>query len=116
MFRFEKLDIWQLAIEYADEIYDLTKRLPKEKKHNFIDQLKRAAVSISNNIAEGSGTATKKKFCSFLDISVASTLETVNLLHFAKKRDYIAEEERTKFYNKAELLVKKITSFKGSLK
>ncbi|MDD5195168.1 MAG: four helix bundle protein [Candidatus Omnitrophica bacterium] len=116
MFRFEELDIWKLAVEYANEIYDLTKKLPMDEKYNLIGQLKRAALSISNNIAEGSGTSTKKNFCSFLDISASSTLETVNLLHFAKIRHYIVEEERLRFYNKAELLVKKIRSFKNSLK
>ncbi len=116
MFRFENLEIWKLAIEYAEGLYDLAKELPKEEKFNLIGQLKRSALSISNNIAEGSGTATKKNFCSFLDISISSTLETVNLLYFAKRRKYIPEEKRLKFYKQSELLIKKIRSFKRSLK
>ncbi len=115
MFRFESLDIWKLAIEYADGLYELAKGLPKDERFNLVDQLKRAALSISNNIAEGSGTATKKNFSSFLDISLASAFETVNLLYFAAKREYITEKERLKFYKKAELLVKKIRSFKKFL-
>ena len=67
-----------------------------------VDQLKRAALSISNNIAEGSGTATKKNFSSFLDISLASAFETIKLLYFAAKRGYIAEKERLKFYEKLD--------------
>jgi len=115
MFRFEGLDIWKLAIEYADGIYELTKKIPKIEEYNLIQQLKRAALSISNNIAEGSGVTTNKNFCSFLDISIASALETANLLHFAKLRKYITEEERAVFYNKAEELIKKMRAFKKSL-
>ncbi len=116
MFRFENLDIWKLSIEYADELYELVKELPDHERFNLVDHLKRAALSISNNIAEGAGTATKKNFASFLDISISSTYETVNLLHFAKKREYINEAERLNFYNRAELLVKKTRAFKNSLK
>jgi len=116
MFRFEKLEIWELAVEYADGLYTLSEKIPPNEKYNLIDQLKRAALSISNNIAEGSGTATDKNFSSFLDISNASVYETVNLLFFAEKRRYISENERKAFYEKAELLVKKINAFKNSLK
>ena len=116
MFRFEELDIWKLSLEYADCIYDLIKKIPESEKYNLIDQLSRSALSISNNIAEGSGTTTKRNFCSFLDISISSAFETVNLLHFAKRREYISESERVLLYNKAELLIKKICSFKNSLK
>ena len=116
MFRFEELDIWKLAVEYADEVYDLTEKLPVSERYNLIEQLKKAALSISNNIAEGSGAATKKNFSSFLNISVSSLLETVNILHFAKAREYISEEERIKFYKKAETLAKKINAFRNSLK
>ncbi|MFH1202092.1 MAG: four helix bundle protein [Candidatus Omnitrophota bacterium] len=116
MFRFEELDIWRLAIEYADEIYNLTKKMPSDEKYNLITQFKKAALSISNNIAEGSGTSTSRNFRSFLDISLSSALETVNLLHFAKIRKYITEEDRLKFYVKAEVLIKKIRAFKNSLK
>jgi four helix bundle protein len=116
MFRFEKLEIWKLAIGYANDIYDLTDKFPNSEKYNVTDQLKRASLSISNNIAEGSGAATKKNFCSYLDISVSSAFETVNLLHFAKMRNYITESTREALYNKAEVLIKKIRSFKKSLK
>ncbi|MFC1807434.1 four helix bundle protein [Candidatus Omnitrophota bacterium] len=116
MFRFEELDIWKLAIEYADKVYDLANKLPADEKYNLIIQLKKATLSISNNIAEGSGTATSRNFSSFLDISVASAFETINLLHFAKIRRYITEEEKQVLYQKAEILVKRIRAFKNSLK
>jgi four helix bundle protein len=116
MFRFEELEIWKLAISYADEIYDLTDKLPGNERNNLIDHLKRAALSISNNIAEGSGATSNKGFCSFLDISVRSAFETVNLLHFAKIRNFITDSKRGELYKKTEILIKKIRSFKNSLK
>jgi len=116
MFRFEELEIWKLAINYADEIYDLAKELPVDEKYNLTDQLRRSALSISNNIAEGSGVSTTKNFKSFLDISISSVLETVNLLCFANRRSYISESQRIKLYDEAEVIIKKIRSFKSSLK
>jgi four helix bundle protein len=116
MFRFEELEIWKSAIEYGNEIYDLTQKMPSYEAGNLIDQIRRAALSVSNNIAEGSGTATKRNFCSFLDISVSSALETVNLLHFAKRRNYISELAFKELYNKVEVLIKRIRAFKSSLK
>ena len=115
-FRFESLNIWKDAIEYANELYEIAKKFPTEEKFALTDQLKRAAVSISNNIAEGSGSTTVKNFCSFLDISIKSTLETVNVLYFAEKRQYITSHERQKLYNNTESLIRKIRAFKNSLK
>ncbi|MFA5104836.1 MAG: four helix bundle protein [Candidatus Omnitrophota bacterium] len=115
MFRFEELDIWKLAIDYANEIYNISNKFPDCEKYNLIIQVRKAALSISSNIAEGSGTRTNKNFSSFLDISVGSALETVNLLYFAKTRNYISETVRVDLYNKAEVLIKKIRSFKKRL-
>jgi four helix bundle protein len=116
MFRFEELEIWKLAVEYANDIYNCSEKFPAEEKYNVIDQLRRASLSISNNIAEGTAAATVKNFSLFLDRSVGSALETVNLLHFAKLRSYILESKYSELYNKAELLIKKIRAFKNSLK
>ena len=116
MFRFEELEIWKLAIEYGNELYDIADNFPSKELYGLGSQLRRAAVSISNNIAEGSGASTSKDFASFLDTSIKSTLETVNILYFAKIRKYITEEKRLKFYEKAEKIIRKIRSFKRTLR
>ncbi len=116
MFRFEKLDIWKLAIDYVNDVYELAETFPVKERYNMVDQLRRAALSISNNIAEGSGVSTNKNFSSFLDISISSALETVNILYMARKREYISEQDRLVLYQKAETLIKKICAFKKSLK
>lgn len=115
-FRFEHLEIWKEAIAYALSIYKLTKSFPRDEQFALTDQLRRAVSSISTNIAEGSGSSSKKDFCHYLDISIKSTYETVSLLFLAKKQSYISDDVRITLYNDAEILVKKINSFKKFLK
>lgn len=116
MFRFEGLEIWKLAIEYGNKCYDIAETFPRKEMFALADQLRRAAVSISNNIAEGSGASTAKDFRSFLDVSIKSTLETVNILYFAKIRKYITEEKRLTLYEEAEKVIRKIRAFKKTLR
>ncbi|OGZ34414.1 MAG: hypothetical protein A2Y98_03790 [Candidatus Portnoybacteria bacterium RBG_19FT_COMBO_36_7] len=114
MFRFETLEIWKSSIAYGKRLYFVANSFPKSETFALSDQLKRAAVSISNNIAEGSG-GTNKDFANFLKISIKSVLETVNILKFAESVGYIKEEKREVLYKEAELLIRRITSFKNSL-
>ena len=116
MFRFEKLEIWKLAIEYGNKLYDIADSFPQKELYGLGSQLRRAAVSISNNIAEGSGASTNKDFRSFLDISIKSTLETVNILYFAQLRKYVAKQRRVELYENAEKLIRKIRAFKKTLR
>jgi four helix bundle protein len=106
MFRFEDLDIWKLGIEYSRRCYAVASEFPNIERFALSDQLRRAAVSIPTNIAEGSG-GTEKEFCSFLNIAVRSCLETVSLLIVAEKLGYITMNERMGLYGEAEILIKK---------
>ena len=115
VFRFEELDIWKLAMEYANELYDIAEKFPSHEMYALGSQLRRAAVSIPTNIAEGSGAVTTKDFCNYLDVSVKSGLETVSLMYFAAQKKYVKEEIRQSCYNKVELLIKKTRAFKKSL-
>ena len=116
MFRFEKLEIWQLAVDYGNTIYGITEKFPRREVFGLTSQLRRAAVSISSNIAEGSGGTTKKDFANYLNIAIKSTLETVSQLLFAEKRGYISSKIRKDLYERAELLIRKIYAFKRSLR
>jgi four helix bundle protein len=93
MFRFEELEIWKLSLKYADKCYYIASKFPEYERNALADQLRRAVISISNNIAEGSGSPTSKGFSAFLDISIKSTLETVNILFFATRRNYIKKNK-----------------------
>ncbi len=114
-FRFESLEIWELAIEYGNKIYDIADSLPNKELFGLGYQFRRSAVSISNNIAEGSGSSTVKDFKNYLDISIKSVLEIVSMLFFAKERRYINESLKQELYNDVEILIRKIRAFKISL-
>lgn len=90
-FRFQDLKIWQLAIEIANELFDVADDLEQKKLYRFADQLRGAGMSMSNNIAEGSGSSSKKDFKQFLNIARRSTFENANILILLRRRDLITE-------------------------
>jgi four helix bundle protein len=114
MFRFENLEIWKLAINYAKECYILANKFPQKEQFSLADQLRRAAISVSNNIAEGSAFS-NLKFKNFLDISIGSALETVNIILFSIEVGYIDRKKEGALYEEAEKLIRKIRSFKSYL-
>lgn len=114
MFRFEGLEIWQLALEYAEKLYAVARGFPDVERFALADQLRRAAISVSNNIAEGSG-GTDREFRNFLSMSIKSTFETTNILIFAERLGYISQIKKSSLYSEAELLIRKMRSFRNSL-
>jgi four helix bundle protein len=115
MFRFEYLEIWKDAISYTNNIYHITKQFPREETYSLVDQLRRSCSSIAANIAEGSGSSSKKDFCHYLDIAIKSLYESVSHLQLAKEQGYITEQQRNILYEEAEYLAKKIRSFRNTL-
>ena len=69
MFNFEKLDVWQKAIDFADLVYNHTRNLPSEERFGLTNQMTRAAVSISSNIAEGTSRMSQTDFARFVEIA-----------------------------------------------
>lgn len=104
-----------MAVAYAEEIYRLTEGFPKDELYGLTSQLRRAAVSISSNIAEGSGSSTIKDYSNYLNVAIKSTLETVSELVISEKRGYINTQKREELYEKAEALIRKMRAFKRSL-
>jgi len=102
-------------MKYANKLYSVVKKFPPNEHYGLSSQLRRAAVSIPNNIAEGSGATTTKDFCRFLDISIRSTLETVNILYVAVLQKYIDNQERKELYESAEKIIRKIRAFKKTI-
>lgn len=115
-FRFEQLDIWREAIKLSDMLFDFADKADEKRKYKFAEQLRAATMSISNNIAEGSGSSSDKDFSNFLNISRRSIFECVNILHIFERRGIITNEERTKLYPELLSLSKKITNLRKSLK
>lgn len=92
MHQFEKLKIWQKAMNIAVEVYEISLLLPNDEKFNLIHQIKKCAVSIPSNIAEGSGRNHNKEFVQFLGIANGSTFELITQLILAKRLKLIKEE------------------------
>lgn len=114
-FRFQDLKIWQLAVEIADGLFDIADRLDKKRLYRFAEQLRAAGMSMSNNIAEGSGSDSKKEFKNFLNIARRSTFENANILLLLEKRNLIIAEERDRYLADLDRLCRQITSFVRSL-
>lgn len=91
LFRFERLTGWQKAIDYADAIYDATSSFPSDERFGLTSQLRRAAVSISSNIAEGTGRTSDADQARFMEIAYGSLMETVSQLHIARRRNFVGD-------------------------
>ena len=115
-FRFEQLDIWKESIEISDTLFDYADEADKKRRFKFAEQLRSATMSISNNIAEGSGSFSDKEFASFLNIARRSVFECVNILHIFERRNIISNNEKNTVKLKLLTLSKKITNFRKSLK
>ncbi|UTN03915.1 four helix bundle protein [Flavobacterium bizetiae] len=92
MHQFEKLKIWQKAMDIAVHVYEISSLLPNDEKFNLIHQIKKCAVSIPSNIAEGSGRNSDKEFMHFLGIANGSTFELITQLILAKRLKLVSED------------------------
>jgi four helix bundle protein len=115
-FRFQDLQIWQLAIRIADELFDLADELEKKKLYRFAEQLRGAGMSMSNNIAEGSGSSSTRDFIQFLNIAKRSTFENANILILLERRSILTKERLENLLSELDKLCRQITAFQRSLK
>ena len=105
---FEELIIWQESRKFANNIYKLTKNFPQEELYSLTSQVRRAAISIMSNIAEGFDRRTTKEFTSFLIIARASVSEVQNDLYVSLDLNYINKESFKTTYNHAQKIAKLI--------
>ena len=94
-FRFEELQIWQRAAGLSGALFKLAEKLDERRYYRFAEQLRAAVLSITNNIAEGSGSASDAEFANFLNISRRSVFEVVNMLIIFTRENYLMESETT---------------------
>jgi four helix bundle protein len=111
MFRFENLKVWHRAVELYDGIDDLVVELPR-RQAELARQLLRATLSISSNIAEGSGRETQKDFKHFLTMAKGSAYEVASLLTIGWRRRVITESQYHDLYQRAEEIAKMLTALK----
>ena len=90
---YKDLIVWQKAMDLTTEIYRLTKKLPKDELYVLTNQIRRAAISIPSNIAEGNGRASTGDYIRFLSIARGSTSEVETQLLICVRLDYLAQED-----------------------
>lgn len=115
-FKFEQLEVWQLALDYIDVIYELAEKLPESEKFNLKSQITRAATSITLNIAEGSTGQSDPEQNRFLGLALRSLIETVACQRLIARRRYVTDKEYLNRIDlKAQELAKRISSFRKAL-
>jgi four helix bundle protein len=115
-FKFERLEVWQLALEHIDLIYRVSDQLPRSEEYNLKSQMVRAATSVALNIAEGSTGQTDSEQARFLGMAMRSVLETVACLHIIRRRGFVQDATSLDLaYQHADLLVAKLQSMRRSI-
>jgi four helix bundle protein len=102
MFGFEKLDVWKKATGFADLVYRVTRAFPDDERFGLTSQMRRAAVSVSSNIAEGSARFSKADFAHFLEIATGSVFEVVSQSFIGRRQGFLAEADFGALYTAAE--------------
>lgn len=115
-FKFEKLIVWQKAVDLSYNVHELTRSFPKEELFILTAQIKRAADSVSLNIAEGSTGQSNPEFNKFLGYALRSNIEVVSCLYLAKRRELITEDRFTSIYEQCEEILVMINGLRNSLK
>jgi len=116
MMDIENLEIWKLGVKLAKDVYLLTERFPKREIYGLTDQIRRAAVSIPSNIAEGKGQSTAKDFVHFLNTARGSLYELKTQLYIAREIAYLTEEDFSSLQKQIENLSHKIVAMIKFLK
>jgi len=115
MFGFEKLEVWQKAIEYADSVYADTRTFPDDERFGLTSQMRRSAVSISSNVAEGSGRSSRNDFGRFVEIGYGSLMECVSQSNIARRQDFLKQAAFNQLYQQADQLARMLSGLRASL-
>ena len=115
-FKFENIIVWQRSMEYGETINELSLKLPEHEKFNLASQIRRAADSISLNIAEGSIGQTNPEFKRFVGYSIRSLAEVITCIHKLQRRNYINQKAFEHLYEEAFNLMNMLTTFRKNIK
>ncbi len=95
MHKLNDLIIWKKSMNLATVVYTITDKFPKDEKYGIVSQMRRSAVSIASNIAEGAGRESKKEFLHFLSIASGSSYELETQLYISEDLEYINNDKLT---------------------
>jgi four helix bundle protein len=115
MFSFKKLDVWQKSIDFADLVYRSTRLFPDDERFGLTSQMRRAEVSVSSNIAEGSSRFSKADFARFLEIATGSVFEVVSQCFVSRREGFLKEEDFKKLYAAAEEQGRMLSGLRNSV-
>src|SRR5438552_12297382 len=115
MFNLEKLETWQEAINFADLVYTLTRNFPDQERFGLTNQMRRAAFSISSNLAEGSSRSSRPDFARFVEIASGSLFEVVSQSFISKRQGFLTREQFQRLYVAAEKQGKMLSCLRNSL-
>jgi four helix bundle protein len=115
MYKFQRLEVYQLALEYVDAVYNLSRQLPESERFNLRSQVERAATSVVLNIAEGSTSQSDAEQARFLGLAVRSLLETVACWDLVARRTYIRSSELIAVREQGHTLFVKLQAFRKKL-
>lgn len=112
---FKKMKIWQDSMEITKEVYKLTSDFPKHEQYGLIQQMRKAAVSIPSNIAEGCGRGSDPQLAHFLDIAQGSAFELETQLYLATELNFLSKDEMNTLVTRLTTLQKMIDGFKRKI-
>jgi four helix bundle protein len=115
VFSFEKLEVWQEAIDFADTIYTLNRTFPENERFGLTNQMRRAAVSISSNLAEGSSRSSRPDFARFVEIATGSLFEVVSQSTISRRQNFLSEADFNRMYSACEKQSKMLSGLRKSL-
>ena len=113
---FKKLKVWNRAIDFAVEVYRVTEEFPKKEMYSLVDQIRRAAVSIFSNIAEGCKRGTDNELVRFCNIALGSTGEVESQLIFSERIGYLNKEVVVELSKEIDEIGKMLAGFINSIK
>ena len=116
MFNFEKLDVWQKAVDFANLIYTLTRTFPNEERFGLTNQMRRAAVSVSSNVAEGSSRISRSDFARFIELATGSVFEVVSQATIGLRQGFLSKEDHARIYSAAEEQSRMLSGLRKSLR
>ena len=115
-FKFEKLIIWQKAMDLGENVDLMVDNFPNKEIYNLSSQMRRAVDSIALNISEGSIGQSNPEQKKFVGYAIRSLAEVVTCLHKAKRRNYISDQGFDKYYNESFNLMNMMVAFKNKIR
>ena len=109
MFKFERLEVWKKAVDLYEKVSLLSRNLAQSDQYSLGEQIRRASLSVSTNIAEGTGREGKKESKYFYNVSKGSVYEVVSLLFVMRSQGYINEANHTALYNQCDEIARMLS-------